>query len=134
MEHSANAGTNEGFYVFGGMDNAMQVRRATSQTSRNGNTNWSGSSWSVFVFSFASAHQSFFALQNGIPIGLGANDDSTSIPNNDAVSTTLNIGERNDGASAQSSPDFAEIIFYNRPLWHFEISCINNYLKNRYAL
>ena len=133
IEHSANAGTNDGFYIYGTNTDLMNVRR-TGRAARDGFANWAGTAWFVGIFRFSSIGASFFALSNGIPIGLGVASQTGSPANNSSVSTTLNIGARNDGASLQTSADHAEIIIYDRPLFDFEISCINNYLKARYAL
>ena len=133
IEHSANAGTNDGFFLFGGSNDIMNVRR-TSRAARNGFSNWAGTSWFIASFRFASAGEAFFSLFNGFPTGLGSTTQTQNTNDNSAVSTTLNIGARNDGASLQTSADHAEIIIYDRPLFDFEISCINNYLKARYAL
>jgi len=133
IEHSANSGSNDGFFVYGTNANVMNARR-TTQENRSGAANWSGTSWSVFLCRFNSIAQSFLAYLNGLPVGLGTITQGGTGLLNTSVSTTLNIGARNDGASLATSADHAEIIMYNRPLWDFEISAINNYLKARYAL
>jgi len=133
IEHSANSGSNDGFFVYGTNNNLMNVRR-TTQENRSSFSGWSGTSWSIFLCRFNSIAQSFLAYLNGIPAGLGVITQGGTGLLNTSVSTTLNIGSRNNGASVAGSADHAEIIIYNRPLWDFEISCINNYLKDRYAL
>ena len=134
MEHSANAASNDGFYVYGSNNDVMSTKRTTGAAGRAGTSStWPGTSWSYFIYRFASSNRSYFATQNSIPVGLGL-INNTELGSNAIVSTTLNIGSRNNGASLQTSSDFAEIIIYNRPLFDFETSCISNYLKDRYAL
>ena len=136
IEHSDVVDTNDGFLIYG--HQSVMTARRTNASARLGQSNWAGTSWFIGIFRFDSTPYSYFSLFNGKPIGLNtiptAGPTALAISNNSSVSTTLNIGSRNNGASVQSSADHAEIIIYNRPLWDFEISCINNYLKDRYAL
>ena len=133
IEHSANAGLNDGFYVYGTDNDIMNVRR-TNRAARNGFSNWAGTTWKIISLKFASAGLAFQAFDSGLPVGLASLTQSTYPVNNSSVSNTLNIGSRNDGASIQTSADHAEIIIYNRPLFDFELSAVTNYLKDRYAL
>lgn len=133
IEHSANAGTNDGFYIYGTNNDIMNVRR-TNRAARSGFSNWAGTSWFIGSFRFASSGLAFFSLINGIPVGLAGLSQSGYPADNSVVSTTLNIGARNDGASLATSADHAEIIIYDRPLFDFELLAVSNYLKARYAL
>jgi len=133
IEHSANATSNDGFFVYGSSDSVMAVRR-TNRSERGGNSNWAGTSWGIFLFKFSDNYNRHYCSLNSIPMGLGLLNQIAALANNSSVSTTLNIGARNDGASVATSADHAEIIIYNRPLLDLEVSCINNYLKDRYAL
>jgi hypothetical protein len=133
IEHSENATSNDGFYVYGSDTSMMNVRR-TSIAARAGYSGWAGTSWKVLSLKFASAGLAFEAFDSGVAVGLAGLSQSGHPANNSSVSTTLNIGARNNGASIATSADHAEIIIYNRPLFDFELSAVTNYLKDRYAL
>ncbi|NDD55914.1 hypothetical protein EBZ39_18960 [bacterium] len=134
IEHSANSGSNDGFFVYGTNNDAMNARR-TGRANRIGVASWSGTSWSIFSFVFKSSSQYFDAYLGSFSVGLGSGSSGfNAMENNSPVSATLNIGARNDGASLATSADHAELIIYNRPLFDFELSAVTNYLKDRYAL
>lgn len=134
IEHGAAIGSNDGFSIYGTSSNCMDIRRSATQTSRVGQANWPGTSWCIISAFYGNNAWNWFLLFNGSPIGLGSQTNTVQVATNAVVSDTLNIGARNNGAAAATSADHAEIIIYNRPLWNFEISCISNYLKTRYAL
>ena len=132
IEHSANAGSgvNDGFYFY---DNpTVNIDRARASALTPSSITWAGTSWTYITYILPSAAQSYMVLKDGLSIGIDGGSNRAG--NNNSATDTLNIGSRNNGASLATSADFAEIILYNRPLYHFEISCLHNYLKARYAL
>ena len=133
IEHSADSSTNDGFWYYGSNSEIMNLRR-TGRTGRTGQSAWAGTNWIIAFAVFTSNGYFFEASHSGYPSGLSSLANSVAVNSNSVVSSTLNIGARNDGASVQSSADHAEIIIYNRPLFDFELSAVSNYLKARYAL
>ena len=132
IEHSANVNTNAGFYLYGS-GSPIYSNRANASALNATPTNWNGTNWNIVCYKVMAPNALTMIYQNRIPVSLTSNRGAT-VQNNSVVTDTLNIGSRNNGASLACNTDFAEIIFYDRPLFDFEISCVTNYLKDRYAL
>lgn len=138
IEHSDDAGSNDGFYIWGHLNLSIALgmvsRKNSVRVDRYLTSSWSGSDWRINICKFGGAPQNFEAYSAGVYVAPNASFASGPHNQNTATSATLNIGSRNNGSALQSDSDFAEIIIYDRPLWDFEITCISNYLKTRYAL
>ena len=132
IEHSANVNSNAGFYLYGSGSPIFSNRTAAVALNATP-ANWNGTNWNIVCYKVMAANALTMIYQDRIPISITSNRGST-VQSNSTTTDTLNIGSRNNGASLACNTDFAEIIFYNRPLFDFEISCVTNYLKDRYAL
>lgn len=135
IEHSADTNFNNGMFLYAATP-YYAVRR-------NPDSNTHGVTGLPF-YSTSARQLSFLAdttlspsgaiaryWLNGSPLTPDAGS-GTTVPNTE-VTTTLNIGARNGGASVQFDGAMGEVIIYNRPLGTTERQTIETYLKTKWG-
>jgi hypothetical protein len=129
MEHGANAGTTNGFWFAGKNIGAWSVYR--DEAFHNGNNtagNWFGQNWGIGYFSYDGTSD---LRLNGSPATNPAG--SGTARSNSTVTTTLNIGSRNQ-TTLFLRADVAEILIFEGVLTTSQRKSVENYLSKKYAI
>jgi hypothetical protein len=138
IEHSANANSNDGFFFYG-TDNAHYLVRRTNANGYRGTSVWFGSSAAqaaLVIDAISSAPNPMGKVyKNGTVQADGsvasAGGDSLS---DSSVTTTLNIGARNNTTTAAMDGDLHELIIYNAPLSQANREKVEGYLAHKWGL
>jgi len=132
-EHSADAGTNPGSYMYGTTGNSLQVKRGTASSSKNFTADWAvDNAAKITVQVFDGTHAGHLLYINGASQSL--TNVSADEPGTAEVTAALNVGARNDGASLPSNGLIYEIIVYNRALTATERGKVERYLSSKYGV
>lgn len=132
IEHSANAGTNDGFYVYGGTNNSIQIRR-TSVFARNASSStWMGSSFAVVDYVHG-GKTDIFITKNGTAETLSVVSGADNSLSDSSTTAALNICSRNQ-SSVFSDGDLGEFIVYNRRITDAEARTVRRYLGRKWGV
>ena len=129
IEHSADANTNDGFYIYGGGGGMFKIKRS-AQTSLITYTNWLSGAYSV-ASGVNSTGLDLLTYKDGTQQTITT--DSRASITNSYTTTTLYIGSRA-GTSVWTNGPIAEIIIYNRKVTDKERKLIHTYLGLKWGI
>lgn len=133
-EHGADINSNPGSYIHTAQSSSFIARRSATVSGRNISASWGNQNeWMSVVHQFASGnHDLHKLLVNGSWV-LAATDGGAggSDPGTGAVSATLNVGARNNGASLAIIGDILELVIYTTALSFIDASRLGQYLARR---
>lgn len=133
IEHSANASNNDGFYVYGGTTNTLQIRRSALLFTRNASGSaWMGSSFAVVDY-IHGGKPDVSITKNGAVETLTTGTGGDSTLSDTSISSALNICSRNQ-ASVFSDGDLGELIIYNRRITDAEARIVRRYLGRKWGV
>lgn len=134
IEQSATVGSNDGFLVFSASGGASQVKKGGVLSSRNYATGWgeTGQYW-VTGQHYGGSHATHFRIETGGGIGIGATATGNE-PGTGSTSDVINIGSRNDAASAFMTGDMLEILLYTPAVSVQNMRGLVQYLQRKWDL
>lgn len=131
-EHGANAGSGDGHYLYGTINNTIQVRRGSLVSSRNVTTGWAtDNTWRVAIHTFGGQFNSHTLRLNGVFSGTSG---TTQNPGTGTTDQVLNIGSRNDGASLRLNGDIAELVVIPNLIGVEDTVELEGYLAAKWAI
>jgi hypothetical protein len=125
IEHGPNAANVDGFYLFGGGDKPVFVRRSTTLNPAT-DSNWIGTSPVVIGISYDGVTLKYFKGGTLRGSQSGSLAEST-------VNLPLNFGARNQTSLAYNG-DEGEVIVYGRSLSDDELARVTAYLRARWSV
>ena len=135
IEHSANASSNDGFYVISSNNQTVRVFRGGVNDFFNDDvSDWLDTAtgdWSYICLSYDSSTDLFTIRRNGAD---RSGTQGTENPVNTAATDQLNLGSRNQ-ASSFFLGDIGEVIFYNNVVHNTtQIQSVEEYLADKWNI
>lgn len=132
-EHSANANTNNGSYLYSSIGNSSKIGRNSLKSSKNATTNWLANGDSNFVVQRTrGTHATHEINKNGTWLSLSTAAGEASDIGTSTVTDTLYFASRA-GTSVFSSQALYECILFNRDLSDAEVSELYTYIKAKWG-
>lgn len=139
LEHSANTNSNNGFFVFFSSGPDTSIRRApninSNSTTPTNQMNLTSNILSTHIFdgSLDTTGQIVRIRKDKTELTTFKHVTNSNITvSNTKVTSTLNIGARNNGTFIPTSGTLYELVMFDRVLSEFEIFLVENYLYNKY--
>jgi hypothetical protein len=133
LEQGATVASNDGFLLFSDSPGSTQVRKSATVSSRNYAVGWGGTGQYVISgLHYGGSHATHYGLNESSPrIGGTATGNE---PGSGSTTATLNIGSRNDAASAPIAGDILEILLYTPAISLQDVRGLMAYLQRKWNL